>query len=194
MRTLPPVLAAFALLAVAACGPDVYSVTQTRLYSPDTFRLAAGGKRLYTIVRGNPFGAPRERTEALVIAAMQRGMLHTDTALVRRPTFTTDAEAAARPAYRVALVLNPAQDIDAATLCGDPGGVALAPRAGGGILARMAFCHEARVLSTSRGELAGVDDPADHRFRRLIAAMTRQLFPFRDFRDGLGNDGSRTIN
>ena len=193
MRTGSLVLAAFALLAVAACGPNVYSVTQTRLYSPDTFRFAAGGKRLLTIVRGNPFGAPRERTEAFVIAAMQRGMLHTDTALVRRPTFTTDVGAAARPEYRVALVLNPAEGIDAATLCGELGDVALAPRAGG-ILARMAFCHEARVLTTSHGELAGVDDPADPRFRRLIAAMTRQLFPFRDFRGGFGNDGSRTIN
>ena len=78
MRSPFLIVAAFAVLAAAACGPEVYSVTQERLYSPDTFRFAAGGKGLYTIVRGNPFSAPRERTEALVIAAMQRGMLHTD--------------------------------------------------------------------------------------------------------------------
>ena len=193
MRTPSMALAAFALFLVGACAPEVYSVTQERLYSPGTYRYAVGGKGLYTIVRGNPFAAPRDETEASVIAAMQRGMLHTDTALVPRPKFTTDAVAAARPAYRVALVLNPAEDIDAATLCGDPWGVALAPRADG-ILARMAFCREDRVLSTSRGELAGVDNPADPRFRRLIATMTRQLFPFRDFRDGFGNDGSRVLN
>ena len=37
------VLAALAPLAAAACEPAVRSVTQSRLYSPTEFRIAAGG-------------------------------------------------------------------------------------------------------------------------------------------------------
>ena len=187
------VLAALAPLAAAACEPAVRSVTQSRLYSPTEFRFAAGGKTLYTVIRGNPFDAPQFRVEGAVIAAMQRGMLHTDTALTRRPEFTTDAAAAARPDYRVALVLNPAAGVDAAGLCADSGGAPIAPP-GDGIVARMAFCHLDRVLSTSHGTLASAEDPADPRFGRMIAFMTRELFPFRNFRDGFNDGGSKSIN
>lgn len=194
MRYMSQALAAFAALAATACDTSVYSVTQNRLYSPARAHFAAGAKNLRTIIRGNPFATPQERVNGLIIDEMRRGMGRVDTALRRRPRFTIDtAESGAadsRPDYWVALALNPAAGVDAATLCADPKSVAVTPATApvGRIEVRMVFCFDGRVLSTTHGALEGAIDPTDPRFRRMIAAMTRELFPYRKFRDAF-NDG-----
>lgn len=194
MPFIPQALAALAALAVAACESSVYSVTQDRLYSPSRAYFAAGAERFRTIIRGNPFDTPQELLNELVIDDMRRGMRRADTALRRRPKFTIDtaesgaAESGAadsRPDYLVALALNPAAETDAATLCADPKSVAASPAADppGRIEARMVFCFDGRVLSSTHGVLEGAIDPTDPRFRRMIATMTRELFPYRKYRD-----------
>ena len=193
MRMQFLIIATLSPLLAGACQPEVYSVTQDRLYSPSEFRFAAGAKEVFTNIRGNPFGSPDGQFEALVLGAMQRGVQHIDTALVRRPTFTTRRERAARPDYRITLVLNPKEGVGAAEVCSAPDGVAIAP-GGGGLRARMVFCRDGRVLSTSFGAITGVDDPADPGFRRMIAHMTRELFPHRAFRDGFDASASGRVN
>ncbi len=193
MSKLPLIVAILSPLLVGACQPAVYSVTQDRAYSPSRFHFAAGAKDLYTVIRGNPFEWSDGRVEALVLSAMQRGVWHIDTALVRRPTFTTRPGPAAHPDYRITLVLNPQEGVDAAALCAEPEAVAIRP-GGNDLRARMVFCRGAQVLSTSFGTVAAVDDPADPGFARMIAYMTRELFPHRKFRDGFGDSGSLATN
>ncbi len=193
MRKLFLIIAVLSPLLAGACQPEVYSVTQNRLYSPSKFRFAAGAKEVYTVIRGNPFESPDGRVEALVLSAMQRGVQHIDTALVRRPKFTTQPGRAAHPDYRVTLVLNPQEGLEAADLCTEPDGVAIVP-GGNDLRARMVFCRGAQVLSTSLGTITGIDDPADPGFRRMIAYMTREFFPHRTFRDGFNDSGSRGMN
>lgn len=58
---------------------------------------------------------------------------------------------------------------------------------------RMQFLIVA-TLSPSLGAITGVDDPADPGFRRMIAHMTRELFPHRRFRDGFDESASGRVN
>lgn len=193
MRYIPRVLAALAALTAAACESSVYSVTQNRLYSPSRVFFAAGAEQFRTIIRGNPFVAPQEMVYDLIIHDMRLGLRRADTALRRRPRFTIDTSDTgvssdsgdSRSDYWVALALNPAAGTDAATLCADPWGVTTAPATtpAGRIEARMVFCFDGRVLSTSHGVLEQAIDPNDQRFHRMIATMTRELFPYRKFRD-----------
>lgn len=194
MRYVSHALLALTALAATACESSVYSVTQDRLYSPARAHFAAGGKYLRTYIGGNPFGTPQELFNEMIIDDMRRGMFRVDTGLRRRPKFTIDSaipdDAGQRPDYWVALALNPAAGLDAATLCADPKNIG-APRAvaaDGKIEARMVFCYDGRVLSTTHGELEGAIDQNDPRFHGMIAVMTRELFPFRRFRDAF-NDG-----
>ena len=179
-------LAVLLALAATACESSVYSVTQDRLYSPARAHYAAGAKSLNTIIRGNPFDSPQDLVNGLIIDEMRRGMRGVDTALRRRPIFTIDAAGDAAGDYLVAVALNPEPGADPASLCADPRGVAVSQAAApaGRIEARMAFCFDGRVLSIAHGVVDGVIDPKDPGFRRLIATMTRALFPFRGFRDG----------
>ena len=50
------------------------------------------------------------------------------------------------------------------------------------------------TLAPSLGAITGVDDPADPGFRRMIAHMTRELFPHRRFRDGFDESASGRVN
>ena len=190
MKFKAQTLAVLLAFATTACESSVYSVTQDRLYSPARAHYAAGAKSLNTIIRGNPFDSPQEMINGLVIDEMRRGMRHVDTALRRRPIFTIDAAGDTagdtRADYLVAVALNPEPGTDAASLCADPRGVAVSQAAApaGRIEARMVFCFDGRVLSIAYGVVDGATDPKDPGFRRLIATMTRALFPFREFRDG----------
>ena len=190
MRYLSHALVALSALSLAACETSVYSVTQERLYSPARAHFASGVKDLPTFIRGNPFEASQELIDAMLIQDMRHGMLGVDTALRRRPNFTIDGAGSGSSGYWVALALNPAAGVDAATLCADPKNVEIskAPVREGRIEARMVFCYDGRVLSTSHGVLDGAIDRNDPRFHRMIASMTRELFPFRKFRDS-SSDG-----
>ena len=194
MRYMSQALVALAALTTAACESSVYSVTQERLYSPARAQFAQGAKNLRTFVIGNPFDASQELINHMIIEDMRRGMRRVDTSLRRRPKFTIDSAvtdaADTRPEYWVALALNPAAGIDAAALCADPKNVrassATAPS--GRIEARMVFCYDGRVLSTTHGELEGIIEADDPRFHHMIATMTRELFPYRKYRRGF-DDG-----
>lgn len=190
MRYLSQALVALSALSLAACETSVYAVTQERLYAPSRAHFAAGGKNLPTFIRGNPFGTSQALINDMLIQDMRRGMQALDTALRRRPNFTIGGADSGSSGYWVALALNPAAGVDAAALCADPQSVEIskAPIREGRIEARMVFCYDGHVLSTSHGVLDGAIDQNDPRFHGMIASMTRVLFPFREFRGSL-NDG-----
>ncbi len=182
-------VAAIGLILVAGCAdqPKFRATIQDRLYDPSEFRHAAGGKPLYTLIRGNPLPESEVPFEALVLSAMTEGTRLFGTVLVRRPKFTTDSNAEGRnPNYNVALIVNGAK-VGAGTACAAPDQVEVGPSEGD-VHVRMVFCQGPHVLSTTRGTLAAVDDPRDPRFRSLISSMTRELFPQRDFRRNFDDD------
>lgn len=170
------------LALLGGCGPAVTSLTQDRAYSPSEFRHAAGGKGLYTVIRGNPFEVADAALAVEVIAAMQDAGQIFDTALVRHTRFTTDPGPRSRPEYRVAVVFNPENEDNPADFC--TGGNAGMAEKSERIVARMVFCRGRAVLSTSRGAIDAVLSPADTEFQHMIALMTRNLFPHRDYRGG----------
>lgn len=188
MRYPPRILIALLALATTACASSVYSLTQDRLYSLARAHFAVGEKNLNTVIRGNPFEASQDVVNGLIIDEMRRGLSHTDTPLRRRPVFTIDGgdenAGETRPGYVVALAFNPEAGTDAATLCAETRDVAASPTTdpAGRIVARMVFCFDGRVLSTAHGVIDGANDPKDPRFRRMIATMTRELFPLRNNR------------
>ena len=52
----------------------------------------------------------------------------------------------------------------------------------GRVRARMVFCYREQLLSTSVGVLTDVAVADDPRLLRMVARMTRDLFPHRDYR------------
>ncbi len=189
-------LAAIGLLAVANCAnePAHHSVIQGQAYRPSEYRYAAAGKPLFTLIRGNPFASSRQdQLNALVLDAMSTGVRQFDVALVRRPQFTTNPDAPGRRAnYNVTLVLSGAEEIQAKAICDPSEEVDVMPSEGN-LRALMVFCRDGAVLSAAHGVVNAIDDPQDPRFHRLIAAMTRDLFPQRRFRDG-GDVDIRPLN
>lgn len=166
-------------LFLTACGPSVYSVTQERLYSPSEYRYAAGGKAVHTVIKGNPFTLPDEALAEQILATMGHASASFDTALVRPATFTTGP--GTRPSYRVTLLLNPGPNTQLAALCADPEMLDVDPTREP-LQARMAFCRDGTLLSTSHGTMVSVHDPANPHFQRMIHSMTRELFQHREFR------------
>ncbi len=174
-------------LLFAACGPEVYSITQERAYTPSEFRYASAAKELKAVILGNPFENTETPIEQAVLAAMQPDQWGFDVALAPRPRITTDPGDGARSEYRVVVAFNAEDSIEPARLC-DGTFVSGPAVRGDEIEARMAFCRDDRLLSMSHGSVSGVTDPRDERFLRMIAMMTRGLFPHRGFRGSSFHD------
>lgn len=174
---------------LSACEPARYATTQDRIYSPAEFRYASANKDFRTVISGNPFSAPDAQLESVVLEAMQPRNWGFDQAYTPRTRFTTRPNESANEDYRVEVSFL-AEDVGNVTsLCaGQPGRAAAAED--GVIRARMAFCFQTQILSTTVGTLTDADGVRDPRFRRLIVGMTRDLFPHREFREG----DSRRLN
>ena len=149
--------------------------SQAPSYSPDDFSRLAGGRECPVVVRGNPFadqGWSDDDFAAAVIAAMQG----------RNPgpttRFTAETSREGHPAHRIILSFNAGATVTAAELCAASKGHRSEPIGPNGKLHVIAaWCRNGAVASECSGWIAGVTAPTDRRFARLIAQVTRDLFP-----------------
>ncbi len=170
-------------IALAACQPSHYAVTQDRAYSPSEFHYATANKDVRTVIRGNPFDGPKDRLEAVILDAMQPVNWGFEGPYTPRTRFTTQPDGSANENYRIEVSFRRDDLAAPAAICaGGGGGDSSSPSTA--IVARMAFCYQDRLLSTTVGHLDSPEGVYDPRFHRLIARMTRDLFPQRDFREG----------
>ena len=165
--------------ALLGCQSSIYSLTQRSLYSPGEFRYAAADKRLHTVLWGNPSNQPDAVFTHRVLTLMQQVNASFEVALVRPTTFAS--EGGDRPEYQVVVVFNPRHDTTAQALCT---ATIAAPvlRSDNRIEARMVFCRQAQVLSTSYAVIDALNGSDDPRFEWMIHSLTRELFPQRESR------------
>jgi hypothetical protein len=174
MHSTPPAVAAAAILFLAGCAygpvPVVAVIDIDPTYSLGEFTSAAAGS-LAAVVHGNPFGGDQASFAAAVTDAMRGQHFGPETKFV--PTAPE-----VRPTYRVVL------DFTGAVLSGTQLCQGAVPKAPQGAAARpgvvslhAAFCRGARDLTEMQAGITGATDAAHPRFRWLVAATTRELFP-----------------
>jgi hypothetical protein len=146
------------------------------IYSVDDFARVAGGRDCLVAVHGNPFsrhGCDDDAFASAVVAAMQRQNLGPATSFTTRPSSRMD------PHHHVALLFNGDATLRAADLCSATGLCGetepLGPNGRFRVLA--AWCRDGAVLAEVSGWSEGVRAPGDRHFARLIAQVTRELFP-----------------
>lgn len=149
--------------------------SQAPSYRQEDFLRLAGMRDCPVVVRGNPFaarGCDDTRFAAAVVAAM-RGQAPGPDA-----RFTLAAADDARGDHRVVVAFNAALTVGAADLCGGAGAIAADPiGTDGRVRVLAAWCRNGAVASECSGWTGGVQAPTDRRFTRLLAQVTRELFP-----------------
>jgi hypothetical protein len=167
-------MAALALLAlVAGCGeaPQIYNEEVTVAYSPTEYGYAAGGRELWTVVRGDPFGLGAARFAEEVVATLAR---HPP-----RPqptTFTLEPGPEARANYRAIFLFDAPPAAVQSELCAEPPAVPVVDP-GGRVRVLAAFCRDGRLLTRVTGEIPRAEGPGDPRFDALLGQVVLALFP-----------------
>ncbi len=170
----PTYLALASLILVAACAGGV-RLTQLDVagtYHPGEFAYAAAGRDLQVVIVGNPFGGDQAAFEAAVTDAMQEH--HSGQAT----NFTTTPGDDARPSFRVVLIFDPPQGMNAARQCREEAlAVQTVPADDGQINLSGAFCSGDSARTRIRGRVSGAAGPRDQAFRELVGQVTNGLFP-----------------
>jgi hypothetical protein len=162
---------AAALAVVLAAAPALAQTRHEQMwssYTPSEINGAHGGRKLPTLVLGNPFGGPQEAVVDAVAEAMSGG----------RPI---DQAVAARAPLRVLMLFN-ATTRTGPRICDrslPPPVADIEPR-GGAVDLVATYCRgdapQTQVLARLDG-LSGANDP---RFRDMIKQVTLSLFPSRN--------------
>lgn len=173
--------AVLALAALALAGCDTLAVRTTGEPTP-LFRVEdpeyAGKDRDFRVVvldDGATLGG-HDGLQAAAIAGLQDN--------VRFATRFTAAPQTHNPDFKLVLIFNPATNVKATDLCREP---PVAPRfaaAGADMHVQGVFCRLNDVLTESEGYSSGIKSVGEPRFKALMSAFTRQLFPSRDLRLG----------
>ncbi len=144
-------------------------------YDSAEFARVAAGRDCFVVVHGNPFqrqGYDGEAFVEAVVDAMQ------DQNWGPATHFTARTPSGAHPDYRVTLLFNGAATVRATDLCSSTVATADAlENTDGRMRVLAAWCKDGAVLSEVSGWIDGVKTPIDRRFTRLIAQVTRDLFP-----------------
>ena len=176
-------LQALVLLLIAstltACG---YS--HRRSYVEPTYRLsvfnyAAGGRDLAVETIGSPFaerGVDDQEFPEIVTASMQGHNWG------QRTNFTTRPGETARPQYKVVILFNPVEPATYRAIC--EGDVRSGPTEEK-IRVKAVFCQGGRstgqrVLTGVRASVIPEDGPNSELFQKMMAGITRDLFPLHD--------------
>lgn len=172
------ILLALSALALAAC--DTLAVRTTGEPTP-LFRVEdpeyVGQNRDFRVVvldDGATLGG-HDSLQAAAIAGLQVN--------ARFATRFTATPITHNPDFKLVLIFNPATNVKATDLCREP---PVAPRfaAAGDMHIQGVFCRLNDVLTESEGYTSGIVSAGDARFKALMSAFTRQLFPSRDLRLG----------
>lgn len=165
--------------AMMGCDYNYRRVIVEPTYRVNLFNYAAGGRDLKVETVGNPYSSRdfvNQDFPEHVTAAMQgrnRG----------QPTnFTTTPGETARPNYKVVIVFNPVEPATYRGIC--EGDVESEPT-DGKIRIKAVFCQGGResgqrVLTGVRASLSATSGPDSEAFDRVMAGITRELFPLWD--------------
>lgn len=188
MHSIATCFAAALCIALTAC---IAEITNGRVAHGDAYSLfagAAGGREMPVVVVNNPFPIADAALGEAVTDAMQGHANGPETRFTTRPS--TNVE----PRFRIVVMFEPATGLADHNLCKSRVGDLPSRPGGGGLDVVMAFCGApwlrsafcrgtavcggTTLLSVVNGS-APTARPGDERFRRLIAAMTRDLIPSR---------------
>jgi len=161
-------------MLLMAAGLGAPAAAQTRheqmwsSYDPSEINGPQGGRKLPTLVLGNPFDGPQQAVVDAVAEAMNGG----------RPA---DQAMAAKAPLRVLMLFN------AATRTGYricdrslPPPVADTGPSGGTVDVVATYCRGDQPQTQVTAQLGGVSGPGDPKFRDMIRQVTVSLFPFRN--------------
>jgi len=163
-----------ALAALSACASGTVTLSHQDIahgYSPGEFGYAAGGRDMWVVIVGNPFGGDTAAFESAVTRAMQGQHWG------QRTNFTTAPGDSAYIRYRAVLLFDPPRSLNGVRLCRDAPADLPSEAAGDGIELYAAFCHGKRMRTQIKGRIAGASGPDDPAFRELVARVTNGLFP-----------------
>jgi len=171
-------LAALGLLAACTLPEGVVRADRGEFgnqYSRSELFYAFDGREAAVTVVGNPFPVEQAALDRAVTETLER------MPELPRADFTTTPGESARRAYRVVMVFVPAVPVVGQALCAAPPPSGSRPVAGPDPVAlQAAFCHGGNMLSSAYGEVRGAASPDDPAFRRLVAQVSRQMFPYRN--------------
>ncbi|MFN4282033.1 MAG: hypothetical protein ACK4NA_05260 [Alphaproteobacteria bacterium] len=163
-------------LAVTACDTLAVRTTgeMTPLFRAEYPRYAGEGRdfRVVTLDDGKTLGGT-ETLRAAMIEGLQKN--------ARFPTRFTATPRNHDADYRVALIFNPAPNVQARDLCREPI-PSLAFAAAGETHLLGAFCLAGDLLVEANAFTNGIAAAGDSRFQAMMKAFTLQLFPMQDLR------------
>ena len=169
IRLAIPVAALF-LLGACAGTATVLPRSVSSGYTPDILNYSAGKGGMLTEVVGNPFAAPKEELDAVVVETAQ--VSHFGQKI---PFFTQAPDDYTSP-YRVVYLMNPGPNTSSYTLCAGEGkSVRRQPSDPDRVYA--ALCAREVVITAVNGSVAGPVGPRDPAFVQLVAQLTQALFP-----------------
>ena len=163
-------VAAGLVLALAAC--DSLTVVGPTYVQPsyDVQLLSGVGHGgLRTEVVGNPFGVPQNELERAVTGAMKGANFGPPL------NFVPPDQAAEGSPYKVVVLFSPAPNAKPEQLCRD--GQQDQLQQPGRTRVMTAFCSSGDRVSSTVGQVAQIDSPADPAFRTLMQRVTLPLFP-----------------
>lgn len=165
--------------AVAACDYNHRRSYVEPTYRPSLFNYAAGGRDLEVQTVGNPYaeqGLGDQEFPDFIVASMQGHNLGQPT------NFTTAPGDTARDQYKVVIAFNPIEPATYRSLC--EGEVRSGPTEEK-VRVKAAFCQGGRssgerVLTGVRADVVAEAAPQSEAFQRMMAGVTRDLFPLQD--------------
>ncbi|MEX2617880.1 MAG: hypothetical protein WD767_17460 [Alphaproteobacteria bacterium] len=121
-----------------------------------------------------------------ILVAMQPENWWFSEAFTPRTRFTEVPADGDISSYRVNVSLNPSDSMDPASYCLPPAETPPKETSTRSVTARMAFCRDTLLLSTSHGAVKNIDGSTHPRFREMITRMTMALFPQREHDNDCG--------
>lgn len=148
-------------------------------YRPHVFNYAAGGRDLAVETVGNPFAGRSIDDQAIgeLVTMLMQGRNRG-----QATNFTVTPGPTARPQYKVVIVFDPVEPAPYRALCE---GEARSGPTEETIRVRAAFCQGGRssgqrVLTGVRANVVADATPESEAFQRMMAGITRDLFPLWD--------------
>ena len=168
-----------AVFAMSACDYNHRRSYVEPTYRPSLFNYAAGGRDLAVQTVGNPYaeqGLGNQDFPDFIVASMQGHNLGQPT------NFTTTPGDSARDHYKVVVAFNPVEPATYRSLC--EGDVESGPTEEK-VRVKAAFCQGGRssgqrVLTGVRANVVAEAGPNSEAFQRMMAGVTRDLFPLQD--------------
>ena len=159
-----------AALLGACAGPVVHSSSINPGWTPQLLDYAASKGGILVEVQGNPFQAPKEELDAVIVETMAKHHFG------QKVPFFSKAPPDFGSPYRVVVALNPGRGISTHKLCA--GTVETRPRGPQDPdRVHAALCARELVITSAVGSVSGSIGPRDPNFVELIAQVSLSLFP-----------------